>query len=45
MNRNRYRLQPPCTFNWIHILVQTDDPRHLVAGFVNSLEYRGEFGP
>ena len=31
--------------NWIQVLDQTGDPRHMVEGFVNSLEYRGRFGP
>jgi Tol biopolymer transport system component len=31
--------------NWLGMLNQTGDYRTLVAGFVNSLEYRGRFGP
>ena len=31
-------------FNWLTILNNTNDARGMVAGFVNSLEYRGRFG-
>src|SRR5499433_2217270 len=31
-------------FNWQTILNNTNDARGMVAGFVNSLEYRGRFG-
>lgn len=30
---------------WIQILDQTNDPRGMVTGFVNSQEYRARFGP
>lgn len=30
---------------WIQVLDQTNDPRGMVTGFVNSLEYRQRFGP
>lgn len=29
--------------NWIQVLDQTGDPRHMINGFVNSLEYRQRF--
>ncbi len=31
--------------NWIAVLDQTNDPRGMVNGFMNSLEYRQRFGP
>lgn len=29
--------------NWIAVLDQTGDPRHMINGFMNSLEYRNRF--
>jgi hypothetical protein len=29
--------------NWIDVLDQTGDPRHMIEGFVNSSEYRNRF--
>ena len=29
--------------NWIDVLDQTNDPRHMINGFMNSLEYRNRF--
>jgi hypothetical protein len=29
--------------NWIDVLNQTGDPRHMVGGFVDSIEYRSRF--
>jgi len=31
--------------DWIKALDQTGDPRGMVTGFVNSVEYRQRFGP
>ena len=31
--------------DWIKVLDQTNDPRGMVMGFVNSIEYRQRFGP
>jgi hypothetical protein len=31
--------------SWIQVLDQTNDPRGMVNGFMNSLEYRKRFGP
>src|SRR5262249_18570681 len=31
--------------DWIKVLDQTNDPRGMVTGFVNSQEYRQRFGP
>ena len=30
---------------WIAVLDATNDPRGMVTGFVNSIEYRNRFGP
>jgi hypothetical protein len=30
---------------WIQVLDQTNDPRGMITGFVNSAEYRQRFGP
>jgi len=30
---------------WIQVLDQSNDPRGMVTGFVNSAEYRQRFGP
>jgi len=29
--------------NWIDVLNQTGDPRHMINGFMNSVEYRNRF--
>lgn len=29
--------------NWIQVLDETDDPRHMINGFMNSAEYRNRF--
>ena len=40
------RRQPDAFYlDWIAVLDQTNDPRGMVTGFVNSLEYRQRFGP
>jgi len=40
------RRQPDAFFlDWIRVLDQTNDPRGMVTGFVNSAEYRQRFGP
>ncbi|MFZ0063293.1 MAG: FG-GAP-like repeat-containing protein [Pyrinomonadaceae bacterium] len=40
------RRQPDAFYlDWIEVLDQTNDPRGMVTGFVNSLEYRQRFGP
>jgi hypothetical protein len=40
------RRQPDAFYlDWIRVLDQTNDPRGMVTGFVNSLEYRQRFGP
>jgi hypothetical protein len=30
---------------WIAVLDGSNDPRGMVTGFVNSIEYRNRFGP
>jgi hypothetical protein len=30
---------------WIQVLDQTNDPRRMITGFVNSTEYKSRFGP
>jgi hypothetical protein len=32
-------------FDWLTTLNQTNDPRAMVSGFANSIEYRQRFGP
>jgi len=40
------RRQPDAFYlAWIQVLDQSNDPRGMVTGFVNSLEYRQRFGP
>jgi hypothetical protein len=40
------RRQPDASYlAWIQVLDQSNDPRGMVTGFVNSLEYRNRFGP
>jgi len=40
------RRQPDAFYlNWIQVLDQTNGPRGMVTGFVNSTEYRNRFGP
>jgi subtilisin family serine protease len=40
------RRQPDAFYlDWIAVLDQSNDPRGMVTGFVNSLEYRNRFGP
>ena len=40
------RRQPDAFYlAWIQVLDQTNDPRGMVTGFVNSQEYRNRFGP
>lgn len=40
------RRQPDAFYlDWIQVLDQTNDPRGMVTGFVNSAEYRQRFGP
>lgn len=40
------RRQPDAFYlDWIAVLDQTNDPRTMVTGFVNSAEYRQRFGP
>ncbi len=40
------RRQPDALYlDWITVLDQTNDPRGMVDGFVNSTEYRQRFGP
>ena len=40
------RRQPDAFYlDWIEVLDETNDPRGMVTGFVNSLEYRQRFGP
>ena len=40
------RRQPDAFYlDWIRVLDQTNDPRGMVTGFVNSAEYRQRFGP
>jgi hypothetical protein len=40
------RRQPDAFYlDWIIVLDQSNDPRGMVTGFVNSLEYRNRFGP
>jgi len=40
------RRQPDAFYlDWITVLDQTNDPRGMVTGFVNSAEYRQRFGP
>jgi hypothetical protein len=40
------RRQPDAFYlDWIKVLDQSNDPRGMVTGFVNSLEYRLRFGP
>jgi len=40
------RRQPDAFYlDWIKVLDQTNDPRGMVTGFVNSIEYRQRFGP
>jgi hypothetical protein len=40
------RRQPDAFYlDWITVLDQTNDPRGMVTGFVNSQEYRNRFGP
>ncbi len=40
------RRQPDAAYlDWIVVLDQTNDPRGMVDGFVNSIEYRQRFGP
>jgi hypothetical protein len=40
------RRQPDAFYlDWIAVLDQSNDPRGMVTGFVNSLEYRQRFGP
>jgi hypothetical protein len=29
--------------DWIAVLDQTGDPRHMINGFMNSIEYRNRF--
>ena len=31
--------------DWLDVINQTNDPRGMVTGFVNSIEYRQRFGP
>jgi hypothetical protein len=31
--------------DWLDVINQTNDPRDMVTGFVNSIEYRQRFGP
>jgi hypothetical protein len=39
------RRQPDAFYlDWIKVLDQTNDPRGMVTGFVNSPEYRARFG-
>ncbi len=40
------RRQPDSAYLvWIQVLDQTNDPRAMVTGFVDSSEYRQRFGP
>jgi CSLREA domain-containing protein len=40
------RRQPDAFYlQWIQVLDQSNDPRGMVTGFVNSSEYRSRFGP
>jgi hypothetical protein len=40
------RRQPDAFYlAWIQVLDQSNDPRGMVTGFVNSQEYRNRFGP
>jgi hypothetical protein len=40
------RRQPDAFYlDWIRVLDQSNDPRGMVTGFVNSAEYRQRFGP
>ncbi|HVS83976.1 MAG TPA: PQQ-dependent sugar dehydrogenase [Pyrinomonadaceae bacterium] len=40
------RRQPDAFYlDWIAVLDQSNDPRGMVTGFVNSIEYRQRFGP
>ena len=40
------RRQPDAFYlDWIKVLDQSNDPRGMVTGFVNSIEYRQRFGP
>jgi hypothetical protein len=40
------RRQPDAFYlDWIDVLDQSNDPRGMVTGFVNSTEYRNRFGP
>jgi uncharacterized repeat protein (TIGR01451 family) len=40
------RRQPDAFYlQWIQVLDQSNDPRGMVTGFVNSQEYRNRFGP
>jgi hypothetical protein len=40
------RRQPDAFYlDWIKVLDQSNDPRGMVTGFVNSVEYRQRFGP
>ena len=40
------RRQPDGSYlAWIDVLDQSNDPRGMVTGFVNSTEYRQRFGP
>jgi hypothetical protein len=40
------RRQPDAFYlDWIRVLDQSNDPRGMVTGFVNSTEYRQRFGP
>ena len=32
-------------FAWLDVINQTNNPRGMVTGFVNSIEYRQRFGP
>jgi hypothetical protein len=40
------RRQPDAFYlDWVQVLDQSNNPRGMVTGFVNSLEYRQRFGP
>jgi hypothetical protein len=40
------RRQPDALYlNWITYLDETGDYRNMINGFMNSVEYRGRFGP